>query len=496
MLTYSINVGTITEAKSLQDLNSALNQIPDNTTHLIKPSDLRDALLTNWTSTTFKPTSISASSVEYIGIDSSPSGVSLKEKIFLGKRKLLNSDVMDDDLLNSDTDIFIYNTKIDALSQDNTKISILAGTSSSLYKNAPYIESAYVVGLTESYLDLNLKSETGNINIISSGKYVSVNGAIFPTIDQTQAASDGYVLKKLTQGGDTYLDWQPIETAIINTVYSSGTVSIGGSPVLINGNPTDYTNLNPTLAESGGIPLGSTFSRVSFVDMFNQLLYPYTPPSVSMTFGFSSSNPIYTNCGSGFGTNNLLIERNTPLLTFTYNYNIVSKSYPIISITSDPGGLNRPLLNRLVGTGSLTTAPINNFIWTLTATDGTQSSSATVSLTYIYPYFWGLTTSQINFDGPNPLARLNKIFSLQSNQTVLLNGQGVKAYFLYPSTYGDLTSIIDSSTGYEYITSFTKIYNSKSLTSSTPPWSTTYKIYEYTSGFGYADFNSNLIFKH
>jgi hypothetical protein len=39
----------------------------------------------------------------------------------------------------SDADIFIYNTK--QTESDSTKVAILAGTESSLYVNAPYIQS-------------------------------------------------------------------------------------------------------------------------------------------------------------------------------------------------------------------------------------------------------------------------------------------------------------------------------------------------------------------
>ena len=75
--TYSINPGTPTEANKLIDLNSVLNELPDNVTNLIDPHDLRDAVYTAWENIVIKPTTNSAD-IEYIGVDRSD----LYEKIF------------------------------------------------------------------------------------------------------------------------------------------------------------------------------------------------------------------------------------------------------------------------------------------------------------------------------------------------------------------------------------------------------------------------------
>ena len=47
----------------------------------------------------------------------------------------------------------------------------------------------------------------------------------------------------------------------------------GGTPV------TNYTNLNPTPEEHGGIPAGTTFINQSMQQMFDAILYPYQAPS-------------------------------------------------------------------------------------------------------------------------------------------------------------------------------------------------------------------------
>jgi hypothetical protein len=88
----------------------------------------------------------------------------LKSKIYLGKRYYTgtssNIDVMTPALLNSDADIFLYNTKKDTVSNNRTRISILAGTNSSLYTNSPYIQSQIVTVGTYSALSLDITNPT------------------------------------------------------------------------------------------------------------------------------------------------------------------------------------------------------------------------------------------------------------------------------------------------------------------------------------------------
>lgn len=44
-----------------------------------------------------------------------------------------------------------------------------------------------------------------------------------------------------------------------------------------------YTNPTPTVSAHGGIPAGSTFENVSVKKMLDDILYPYTKPTVSLT---------------------------------------------------------------------------------------------------------------------------------------------------------------------------------------------------------------------
>lgn len=482
MLTYSINQGTVTESTNVGNINLALGELPDNTSQLISPKDARDAILTNWANIVFKPTSISASNIEYIGIDSSPAGIALKEKIFLGKRNVSGSDVMNIDLLNSDTDIFIYNTKSDQFSQESTKISLLSGTNQSLYIVSPYLESLYSVGMTSSYIDLNIVNQTGSINLISENQNVTINGLIFPTATEISQASNGYVLKYSNIGGEYFLNLEPVGSINIDTIYSSGTVSITGSPVLINGNKLELTNSSPVPVTIGGIVAGSTFNNDPIVSVLNTLFYPYVPPTVSM----------YLNVPTGVSSS-VYVEYNS-ITQLSYNYNIVKKSLPITAILSNPGGDNFPTPSRLVGSSNIS-SPISSTIYSLVVTDGTQSVTATASLQYIYPCFYSVSANSIDFSQAGVLSSLNKLTFPKQDINVSLVGDNSYVYFLYPSYYGNLTAIVDSITGWNFLSSFTKIYSGAPLTNISPSWSTTYNIYSYTSGYGKTTVNSVWTFK-
>lgn len=491
MLTYSINNGTVTESSNLGTIDEILNSLADNTTQSISPRDIRNAIFSLWNNAgLFKTTGISASSINYIGFDYTQTGIDLKQKLYIGKRRVSGSDIMTDDLLNNDTDIFFYNNKDDISSQNITKISFLSGTDSNLFNVAPYIESSYISS-TSSYIDFNLKNNSGNINITSENKRVSINGLLFPTVAEGASASNGYILKYFNDGTQSYIKLLPSETIETNLIYSIGTVSISGSIVTINGKDVNFSNSNPMLINVGGLNIGTTFSNVAVVDLLESLLYPYVSPHGSMILSASSSyvNSTYNNL-----TSDIYAEVGS-LSTLSYIYNIEEGSNDILSILVSPGGTQPPTLSRFFGTSSISVPATPSNIYTITFTDGTQSVSATSSLTYVYPYFWGLTQGTIDFNSFGYFSQMNKITKPKSDTTINLYGDNVGIYFAFPTIYGDINKIIDNDTGWNFTSSFTKIY-SGSLTSSSPYWSTNYDVYQYSSGGGKTTVNSSWTFKH
>jgi hypothetical protein len=506
MSTYSF-LSPPYDSTNLNDITAVLNQLPDNTAKQITPKDVRDAIYSTWENIIIKPTGITGG-YGYIGLDSTQNGLT-HSKIYFGKRQFLGVDIMSSTLLNrtfNDSDFFFFNTRLNNVSQ-HTKISILAGTNSTLYTNAPYIESRnvnYVVGPTSgSYLDLNIINKStsddqygGNINIGTDqpnnwvdGGYVTINGMSFPRyIDpgSTQSnALDGYVLKYNNTG---YLTWEPV-TGVIDSITSAGTVSITGSPVLINGVDTNFLTSNiPVPLTIGGVLAGTTFSNVNIVDVVSSILYPYLAPSINFSLNITPTSGTYPTSGS----TNVIVELGN-INTFSYTYFITKRTANITSATSSTiSPLPSPLPYTTSINGTLTLAntladisTIGSKTFTVTISDGTSSVSSSATLTKVLPFFYGATSSVIPASSFNAsfAGNLFKNVKTKSDTSVQLVGTSSCIYFAYPVIHGLLSQIIDNN-NFDVTTSFT--YSTISLNSPSGYfWGSTvnnYRLYRYTGG--------------
>ena len=452
--TYSINPGTPTEAFKLADINSVLNELPDNTQKLINPHDIRDAVYTSWENIIFKPTTNNAA-IEYVGIDKT----NFYEQIFLGKKQISGVDVLSANLLNSDVDIFLYNTKTDVdLANQNTRIGFLAGADTSLFYygstlSTPLIESKVVVTTGGNVIDLDIKnfsyvtsgltSYGGNINIYSNYGYVALNGLFFPTLTQNSGITPGYILTYQSGG---YLQWSP-NTVTVTSISQSGTFSISANPLYINGYNAMFSSNVPTPTAFGGIAAGSTFSNVAVTEIIRQMLYPYIQPTLSLT--------AYTP----------IVEASSNTITLTFSYTItkyvanssISNIYSTPIFTSSDLTTAKTYLNAApttpriyTGTASYNSVVSGPLSFTLSVNDGTATYSTNSVVTPVYPIFYGTTTvatsSQTGVQ--SILGTFSKILNINPNQTISLNGNGVCIYYLVPQIYNISGSMSGLYSGY------------------------------------------------
>lgn len=458
MSTYSINPGQPTEANKLVDLQSILNELPDNTTKLIEPHDLRDAVYTAWENIIFKPTTNTAN-IEYIGIDQN----NFREKIFLGKKQISGSDILTTNLLNSDVDVFLYNTKLDNdLNSQNFKLGFLAGPSSSTFyygytMSIPYIEAKYITNTYGNVLDLNIKNDSytqlgltksgGNISIESKYGNVLINSLIFPTIASNSVVADGSILTYKNISGYPYLVWSS-NNVTITSINSGTTFSISANPLLINGKDINFTDSNPIPTSVGSFVAGSTFSNVHLTDMIRGILYPYVAPIVTLSTTFS----------------NIELSVFSQVLSFSYSITKVVASSSISSITTTPAFwttttaaisyLNAsPTINRKVSdyiTYSYTPSGSGIQTFTLSVKDNIGATvSASVNINAIYPIFYGVSTTASSTASivQSLLGSFNKIVSNNPNQTLPYNGNGICFYYCVPASYNtgaSMSSFVDS----------------------------------------------------
>ena len=448
--TFSINNGQLTESTRKPDIFSVLNDIQDNTQKLISPRDVRDAFLSTWANSPFKITTPNnLSNFEYIGIDSNnPSNKDIKQKIFLGKRSYGNLDIMNNSLLNDpSTDIFLFNTKPDAYTQSSTKISILAGTNSSLYTLAPYIEAN--VNQSETGIDLNIINPAldGAINIQSQTGRVAINNVLFPTIAETVgSASDGRILRYRGTYPTGYLKWED-PTITYNVIGTPGyETNIYGSTVSINGYPIEFIDDNFVPNRIGGIATGSSFSGNSFfngttyqnwpvTEVLKELLYPYVGPVLELSAINTDTGTNYVEVGKTASTV-LTWKLTTYQRNFAEsicNYQITpGTSYVGLSYSATPGSYIGGTISSPTYSGVLSTKT-----WTFEASDSGNplvfSHSVAASLTYVYPIYYGFTSSVIT--GTSSLQAiaptLNKLIQPVSGTiSVQITGEGY-LYFIY-----------------------------------------------------------------
>jgi hypothetical protein len=491
-----------TEANQLSGIVNVLNILPDNTAKQISPKDVRDAVYTLWENTILKPTSVSGSTVKYIGIDqyqltNSQDDSNIYPKMYFGKKQTGGQFIMSDQLLGTDTDFFFYNMKDNTTVGGNyhTTIAILAGTGSFRYNgaiSAPIIKSTVVSDSGYSYINLDITNKSkfldingtesgGDINISSDRGFVSINSFIFPKVSDITPANDGYVLKYRQIGGNAYGVWESAFSQSITEInYPQGPVTITGNPIVLNG----YRFSDSTIVATaiGGILAGETFSNVDVLDMLRKIIYTYVPPRVSTFFNLTTNSTPITLIESGDDIRFANTRLNYSLVVNS-TYSVTSISFAPSSFTPFPNGsfpatatrgtytgVVRPDVSNVLNTNTGEYYRIISYTFSAIDTYPTTSRSNS-KLTVVLPYFYGTsaTLATTSVAGPNsindilgtnssaPSGKLNAILvnpiigtpTPLDNQSVYITTQGLNInnqgyiYFGYPAGFPLLKQIKD-----------------------------------------------------
>ena len=468
--TYSIKIGTPYESKRIIDIENVLKQLPDNTNKEISPKDVRDAFLSTWANSPFKTTTVDG--IEYIGIDSgNPADRDIKQKMFFGKRQLSGKDIMDNDLLKYDTDIYFYNTRPDTGITQSTKISILSGTNSALFPYAPYIESQSN-GLRNDLIIRN-PSTYSNINIESKTGRVSINGISFPTIDETKNESpNDKVLRYQGTFPNGSLKWNSTNIDKLNIGTSTTETKIKGATVSLNGFDLEFLDPRMVPKKIGGIDAGFKFDQYStnplktkwpLSEVLRKLLYTYVAPELKLSvYNISTGNSYYepnTSVNIGitysatiysiglFGNNYInpisgsVITKDSKTLPNIIHHN------SLISPSASQPGYNKIGYRSYTQPDSIT---IKNYHFYVDDSNGASSSlltgfthSATASMYPIWPIYYGFTSSVITTIS-EMTSSLSKIISPSpvTNSSIYIDYKGSGyLYFCFPKKTYDLKGI-------------------------------------------------------
>lgn len=437
MQTFSVNISSDTEATSYplpDNLNNFLNDLIDNESKLISPRVLRNSMLSLWSSVPFK---ISDS---YIAVDAfNPSDRDIKYKLLLGKRSWTPSgqtysskhDLMNDVLVSNDNDIYIYNTKKDNVNNNFTRMSFLAGSNPQLFNSAPYIQSSVFFSFTQS-LSLDIISPMSDITIKGLYGTVSVNNIVFPTISNSSTSASNLKVLKYQNGN---MEWGLLSYSSTNTIGQTGSILQLSGGLEVNEFPLSFSDSRRVPVQFGDIMPGSTFNSYSIVETLRRMVYPYIAPSCSVSIGSPYSSG-YTEVGtSPIPTVFWTLNKRTYNLLTTSLGNMIPGIYP-------PIGGSGPITVTGSSTG-VVISPISatSTEFKVTVYDGTSYGSASVTLTGVYPYFWGYSTL-VNMTNIG-LSTLTKDTSKKEDKTAFIYGSG-NLYFIYDSNYGTLSNIYDN----------------------------------------------------
>ena len=453
MSTYTINSSTTTESTSydlsISDKTDLLTTLLDNADNIINPRPIRDAILSIWANTAFKETNIG--NTTYIGVDTlNPIGVGVrrdaKYKILLGKRSYTlngesyseSDDILteEENLLESDTDIFFFNTKGDLETQNTTKLSFLASTDSELHSIAPYLSTQYVSGVDS--LTFNIVNK-GIVNLESENN-TYINNLAFPKVSDSNSLD---LDNKLLIYKNERLEWGGFTLFLNNVGTTDSELNIYGD-VNINDYSLDFTDSRKLPIDFGGLNQGETFGSNSITEMLKRMIYPNQAPTSSLVL-----LPPFDNGVAEVGTfPNPMIE-----------YTIVKKTSPTITtILSNMNPSFYPPIEgipykTIIGVASaIVISPINTSTqnYKIIVSDSNQENTDDVSIKGVYPIFYGIDT--ITSITNSNLSFLDKLVEDKSNKNINIIGEG-NIYFLYPVEYGELVDITyadDSSIPYEF----------------------------------------------
>jgi hypothetical protein len=232
----------------------------------------------------------------------------------------------------------------------------------------------------------------GTGSSVESNRYTDLNELLVQLPDNTNNLIDPKDIRD-----SVYTLWERVED--VNLIASSAASA-----------SAFFQNTDPVPITIGGISAGTTFpTPTTMQDMWNQLLYPYIPPGVSITGGDVRE----------FGSLNAI----------TLNWSVIKNSEDIQSIivngVPEPGA---PFTTNQSGFQNTFATQNINTTFILSANDGTQTVNSSTTVTWQNRRYWGSVdlTSLGNPNLTTSSASVSSIITLITDSVILgLDGAGV-----------------------------------------------------------------------
>ena len=314
------------------------------------------------------------------------------------------------------------------------EITQLLGTISSL--SIKVVESLPTTNISTNSIYLVRKTTTTTNNIYD--EYIYINGS-WEKIGDTQINLDGYakvddIPTKLSQlENDVELGLTEEEIlSIIEENLNTKTI---------------ITNTSKTTVTVGGITKGSTLNGLDVKTVIENIFFPY----VAFSMGNMSTSP---SAGGVYEKG-----KSVTLNSVTVPITMGSKSLTNITLYDSDG--TTVLAEKTSGIttsntfSSLGKAISSKVTFKATATDGTTSLSKTISVyTFVDPYYYGAMDQGYEVNTTTVTSGTKQVVS-KGNKTYSFTTNAQHPYIAFPSSYGNLKSILDGN-NFENIDSFTK----------------------------------------
>lgn len=286
---------------------------------------------------------------------------------------------------------------------------------------------------------------------------------LVPTLWRITEEQVNHLLTCLVKIGD--LNASPIAPSLFPTVkpvyISSGLPGPPGTPG-VNGIDA---NINVVLANgekqlqiSQSVISGVKTYALSFVNYIKQLL---SVNSIGL-FEIGTSQDFNINLSSTKGNQSILTITCTDTTTNTVLQGLLD--------LVQANGVTQPYVIVIAITGQLI-----NKTYTFNSNDGVNTVTTSTSISFVYPFFYGHDPS----NSINPYTTLTKLIAVAGNKQVNYNLTDEYAYFAYPASYGDLTSIKDQN-GFDITGAWTKTVVSVTSTGLVNNWTVSYNVYRTT----------------
>jgi len=246
-----------------------------------------------------------------------------------------------------------------------------------------------------------------------------------------------------------------------------------------------YFNGNRVITRNDPDFEGLNVGGVSTVEFLNNFFFPFAPATITL----DSIGTQYRETGS---TQNITLTGNITANSETifgstgsiFRDSVFYSNFPSASSYSDS--------DIVIGSVGVTGHTYKTYMGV--GNNGTPAliSSSTRTLTFIFPYLYGTSTSP-GLSGNALYTAMTKNVATQGTKTVNMSGTTVYMYYCFPDSYSILTSVKDPSL-FEIFSAF-EYSSSVPVTSSglTVNWMNNYKVYRTTLQ---SDPNGNYIFTH